>query len=95
MLSVRQGQSREDRAAKEDEPPWAKLLTCVLCKKLSKFGARGYLCPKSFGVWGMSGETLQSLLQGELPTAPGEVLPHCPREEQQQTMAEGKLPQSH
>lgn len=25
-------------------------LTCLLCKKLSRFGVRGCLCPKNFGV---------------------------------------------
>lgn len=46
--------------------------------------------------WGMAGETLQTLLQGELPRTPlGRFCLIAPREEQQQTKVEGKLPQSH
>lgn len=67
---------REDElAAVPSSTPWAKPLTCLLCKKLSKSGVRGCLCPKSFGVWVGAGGWLEGHCrpQGD----PGEVLPRC------------------
>lgn len=51
---------REDElAAVPSSTPWAKSLTCLLCKKLNKFGVRGCLCPRSFGVWVGAGGWLE------------------------------------
>lgn len=79
--------------------PWAKSLTCLLCRKLSKSGARGCLCPRSFGVWVGAGGWLERHCRphsrGAAWDAPGEVCPTASVEERQQTTVGSEPPQSH
>lgn len=71
-----------------------------LVQETEQVWSEGLPLPQEFwgvgGSWGVAEGTLQTPLQGELPRIPpGRFCPIVPREEQQQTMVEGKLPQRH